>query len=68
MPDEHHAMQVLLTDAVALNLRNRYLHGLVTYTPDDRTLHNDATLVLWIAARLRLLQLNQPAGSVPADG
>ena len=66
MPDEQHAMHVLLTDAVGLNLRNRYLHGLVTHNQDDQALQQDAVLVLWIAARLRLLQ-REPSADSPAD-
>ena len=66
IPDEQHAIHVLLTDAVGLNLRNRYLHGLVAHTPGDQALQQDAALVLWIAARLRLLRL-QPSTDSPAE-
>ena len=62
MPEEEcRALRVLLTDAVGLNLRNRYLHGLARNT--GSTLKQDAVLVLWIAVRLRLLEPTSPADS-----
>ena len=67
MREEQRALCVLLTDAVGLNLRNRYLHGLVTHAPGDPTLQQDAALILWIAARLRLLQRGPAADSPPDD-
>ena len=67
MPEEQRALRVLLTDAVGLNLRNRYLHGLVTHSPDDQALQQDAALVLWIAARLRLLCLKRRPDSAEVD-
>ena len=60
-----HPFRFLLTDRAGLNLRNNYLHGLVAYTPDDQALQQDAALILWIAARLRLpiqTSADSPAG------
>lgn len=59
-----HPLSVLLTDPLGLNLRNRYLHGLARNT--GSSLKQDAVLVLWIAARLRLLQ-PIPAADPPVD-
>ena len=66
MPEEQRPLRILLTDAVGLNLRNRYLHGLVAHNQDDQALQQDAVLVLWIAARLRLLR-RAPSADSPAD-
>ena len=51
-PDEgwRRSLLVVLTEPIGLNLRNRYLHGLV-----ERAQKADAALVLHLAANLRLL-------------
>ena len=67
MPEELlHPLRVLLTNPLGLNLRNRYLHGIVTHAPDAQALQQDAVLVLWIAAHLRLLRL-KPSTDSPAE-
>ena len=67
LPDQWlHPLRALLTDRLALNLRNDHLHGIVTHAPDAQALQQDAVLVLWIAARLRLLQ-REPSADSPAD-
>lgn len=51
-PDEgwRRSLWVVLTEPIGLNLRNRYLHGLV-----ERAQKADAALILHLAANLRLL-------------
>ena len=67
LPDQWlHTLRTLLTDRLTLNLRNDYLHGLVTHAPDAQALQQDAVLVLWIAAHLRLLRV-QPSTDSPAE-
>ena len=62
-----HPLRVLLTDRLGLNLRNDYMHGLATHTENQRTLQQDTTLVLNLAAHLRLFSL-PPTATAPAEG